>query len=130
MATRILKTRRNLKLTIRKSDDAKFSTAPPAHLSKESAAFFKRTVALFDLEEHHLKLLTLACEAWDRSVQSRKLIETDGLTFVDRHGSIKPHAAVAIEKDSRIAFARLVREIGMDVAGSDSRPPALPANRG
>jgi P27 family predicted phage terminase small subunit len=115
--------------TIKKSDDAKFSTSPPAHLSKDSAAFFKRTVALFELDEHHIKLLTLACESFDRAVQARKLIEKDGLTFVDRHGSIKPHAAVAIEKDSRIAFARLVREIGMDVADSESRPPALPANR-
>jgi phage terminase small subunit len=107
-----------------------FSTAPPAHLSKDSAAFFKRTVALFDLDEHHIKLLTLACESLDRGVQARKLIEKDGLTFIDRHGSIKPHAAVAIEKDSRIAFARLVREIGMDVADCDSRPPSLPANKG
>jgi phage terminase small subunit len=117
-------------LTKPKSNETAFSTAPGAHLSKDSAAFFKRTVALFELDEHHLKLLTLACESFDRAVQARKLIEKDGLTFIDRHGSIKPHAAVAIEKDSRIAFARLVREIGMDVADSESRPPSLPANRG
>ena len=62
-------------------------------------------------------------------MQVRKLIERDGLTFVDRHGSIKPHAAVSIEKDSRTAFARMIREIGLDLAEPASRPPALPANR-
>ena len=110
--------------------DETYSTAPPSHLSKESAAFFRRTTALFELEEHHAKLLTLACEAWDRAVQARKGLEEHGLTFVDRHGSRKPSPEIMIEKDSRTAFARLVREIGLDVASeAKSSPPVLPANR-
>ena len=43
--------------------DETYSTASPSHLSKESAAFFRQTAALFELEEHHAKPLTLACEA-------------------------------------------------------------------
>lgn len=70
--------------TTKKTDDSEFSTLPPSHLSKESAAWFKRTVALYDMDEHHVKLLTLAYEAWDRAVQARKGIEQHGLTFVDR----------------------------------------------
>ena len=41
-----------------KSVETKFSILPPSHLSKESAAFFKRTVALYEFDEHHVKLLT------------------------------------------------------------------------
>jgi hypothetical protein len=58
-----------------KNNDTSFSTSPPAHLSKESAAWFKRTVALYLFDEHHIKLLTLACEAFDRAVQARKGLE-------------------------------------------------------
>jgi P27 family predicted phage terminase small subunit len=108
------------------------SIKAPSHLSAESQTFFDYAIYEYTagFDQHHVKLLTLACEAWDRSVQARKLIEKDGLTFVDRNGSIKPHAAVAIEKDSRTAFARMIREIGLDVAPpNDSRPPTLSANR-
>jgi hypothetical protein len=53
-----------------------------------------------------------------------------GLTFDDRFGSPHARPEIAIERDSRIAFARLIREIGMDVSPpSDTRPNALPANR-
>ena len=103
-----------------------FSTAPPKHLSPDSKAWFKRTLAEYDCDEHHVKLLTLACEAWDRGVQAREILAKDGLSFLDRHGSIKPHPAVTIEKDSRIAFARLVRELSLDCAANpESRPPAI-----
>lgn len=107
------------------------SAKAPSHLSADSKSFFDYVIHEYTngFDRHHIKLLTLACEAFDRGVQARKLLEKDGITFVDRHGSIKPHAAVAIEKDSRIAFARMIREIGLDIADADSRPPVLPANK-
>ena len=115
----------------KRKNDANTSVKAPSHLSPDSKAFFDYVIYEYTdgFDKHHVKLLVLACEALDRGVQARKLIEKDGLTFVDRHGSIKPHAAVAIEKDSRIAFARMIREIGLDIADSESRPPALPANK-
>ena len=57
-----------------------------------------------------------------------------GLTFEDPHGCPKTRPEVAIERDSRLAFARLVRELDLDVeaAGVEGwgRPPALRSNRG
>ena len=40
------------------NDSTKFT--PPKHLSKESAEFFRKTVEVYDLDDHHLLLLTKA----------------------------------------------------------------------
>ena len=98
----------------------------PSHLSKDTRAWYEEIFREFELESAQEKLLEASCDAWDRMIQARKLIAAEGLTFVDRHGSIKPHAAVAIEKDSRISFARLVRELNISSAPSgESRPPII-----
>jgi len=68
----------------------------------------------FELDSHHLRLLQAACEAWDRMTQARQEVATDGLTYVDPKGQRRPNPAVAIERDARIAFARLVRDLGLD----------------
>jgi P27 family predicted phage terminase small subunit len=111
-----------------KSKSAAFK--PPKHLRAATAAWFAEVVAEFDLEGHHLRLLVKACEANDRCEQAREALLKHGLTFEDRFASPHARPEVAIERDSRIAFARLLRELGLDVAPpSDSRPHALPANR-
>ena len=88
---------------------------PPEHLDKPTRRWWAGVVADFDLDEHHVRLLTLAAEAWDRGQQARRALAKKGLTFLDRFGSPKPHPEVAIERDSRIAFARMVRELALDV---------------
>jgi P27 family predicted phage terminase small subunit len=67
------------------------------------------------LEAHHVRLLQLAGEAWDRCQQARQAIAADGITIKDDRGNIRAHPAVQIEKDSRIAFARIIRELDLDV---------------
>jgi len=93
----------------------------PGHLSASTAAWWRAVVAGYALEPHHAMLLTLAGEAWDRSVEAREALAVCGLTFTDRFG--QPHARpeVAIERDSRLAFARLVRELDLD---GESTPPS------
>lgn len=98
---------------------------PPEHLAPKTAAWWKRVVAEFALEEHHLRILQAACEAWDRMEQARTAIATLGLTYVDRFGAPKTRPEVKVENDSRIAFARMLRELGLDVAGPDE-PPRMP----
>ena len=105
---------------------------PPGHLSAEASTWWRNVVNDFDLEAHHLHLLQCACEAWDKMSLARREIAAHGsLTFRDNAGNIKSHPANAIERDSRTAFARLVRELDLD-AGAPSearRPPALHSNR-
>lgn len=38
---------------------------PPAHLAPETAGWWKAVLQEFVLEPHHMRLLRLACEAWD-----------------------------------------------------------------
>ncbi|ESY15187.1 P27 family phage terminase small subunit [Mesorhizobium sp. LNJC394B00] len=104
---------------------------PPGHLSDEAKAWWRRVVTDFELEGHHLRLLQLAAEAWDRSQQARAVIDKEGITTVDDRKNVRAHPAVGIEKDARTGFARLVRELDLDVEvpPSRTRPPGLRSNR-
>ena len=73
-----------------------------AFLNKSAAS----REAEFELEEHHLKLLTAACESWDRCQQARRRLKKHGLTYADRFGQPRARPEVGIERDNRIAFAR------------------------
>ncbi len=104
----------------------------PAHLSDDAASWWQSVVRDYELEPHHLRLLQSAAEAWDRMQAARAAIaEHGGLTFVDSSGNLKAHPCVAIERDARVAFARLVRELDLDAGApaERSRPPALLSNR-
>lgn len=106
--------------------------SPPDHLSKEAKAWWNSVTADYELEPHHLRLLQCAAEAWDRMQQARQaLADHGGLTFTDASGGIKAHPCVAMERDARTLFARLVRELDLDAGApaERSRPPALLSNR-
>ncbi len=80
-------------------------------------------VAEYVLEAHHLALLERACEALGRLVEARDAIARDG-AYVEGRFGVRAHPALAVEAQSRIAFARIVRELGLDlVAPAASRPP-------
>jgi P27 family predicted phage terminase small subunit len=105
---------------------------PPPHLSASARQWWETTVEAYVLQEHHVRLLQLACEAWDRSQEARAQLEREGLTIPGREGGIRPHPCVAIERDSRLAVARLVRELDLDVelpVSDRSGPPAIFSNR-
>jgi P27 family predicted phage terminase small subunit len=97
---------------------------PPSHLSPASRAFWTETASTYDLEPHDLRTLTVALEAHDRMTQARELLAVDGIVTVDRYGNPRAHPAVAIERDSRIAFLRAMRELGLD-----DEPTPLPPRR-
>ena len=104
---------------------------PPAHLAAATRKWWRIVVSGFELEEHHVRLLTLAGECWDRCQQARAAIDAHGITFLDRFNAPRARPEVAIERDSRLAFARLIRELDLDVdpPSEGTRPPALRSNR-
>lgn len=102
----------------------------PKHLRPTTKRWWREVLDEYDLEASDLRLLTLAGEAWDRGQQAREIVDRDGMTFLDRFGQPKPRPEIAIERDSRIGFARLLRELALDIGEPDSRPPGLARNGG
>lgn len=106
--------------------------APPSHLSEATQQWWRDVVRDYDLESHHLKLLEAAADAWDRTVTARTTLLAEGLTVEGGKGR-KQHPCVAIERDARAAFARLIRELDLDEpmppAGRYMPPPAIRSNR-
>lgn len=99
---------------------------PPGHLNKATKEWFEEVARSYELEPHHVKLLTLAAEAWDRGQEARRTLKREGTYYKDRYGCPKAHPAVAVERDSRIVFARLLRELALDVSmPDDPRPPRI-----
>jgi P27 family predicted phage terminase small subunit len=106
--------------------------APPDHLTPATQDWWRQIVAAYELEPHHLKILEAAADAWDRLVTARTELLRDGLTVQGVHGP-KTHPAVNVERDSRAAFARLIRELDLDEPmpppGRYMPPPAIRSNR-
>ena len=105
----------------------------PLHLQPETRRWFRYVVTEWaDLEPHHVRILTAACEAWDRCCQAREVIDDKGLTFEDRFGAPRTRPEIGIERDSRLAFLRAVRELDLDVEppSQPGRPRALTSNKG
>lgn len=102
----------------------------PAHLSERSRAWWRSVTTVYALEDHHLKLLEACCVAFDRLEQARVILAVEGLVVNGKQGP-KAHPMLAVERDSRIAVARLIRELDLDteLAPGSARPPALRSNR-
>ena len=100
---------------------------PPRHLKAPTKRWWRSVVNEWVLSEHHIILLTKTCEALDRNAQAREAIAKDGLTTRTADGGVKMHPAVRVEAETRIAVARLLRELDLDVEppAAEKRPPAL-----
>lgn len=102
---------------------------PPVKLGKFGKAFWVRVTAEFEVDEHHLDLLASACQQLDRAAAAAAVIAAEGVTSKDRFGQVKTHPAVDAERNAHLAFCRLQRELGLDIAPPPSRPNARPGTR-
>jgi len=101
----------------------------PNHLKADTQKWVKSILNDYELEPHHVKLLILAAESWDRLTEARERIAEDGPYTENRFGELKPHPALAVERDNKVAFARLLRELALDVnEPGESRPPVITGN--
>ena len=105
----------------------------PGHLQPPTRSWWAAVAADYQLEAHHFRLLQLAGEAWDRGEQAREALGKDGLTVTDDRGNVRAHPLLAVERDCRTAFARLVRELDLDTEAPPSSrigPRNLASNGG
>ena len=83
-------------------------------------------MAEYELEPHHERLVTLAAEAWGRGQEARETVAKEGAYYLNKAGEPRAHPGVAVERDSRIAYARLARELDLDgYPEPDTRPPRM-----
>lgn len=99
---------------------------PPIHLSERSRAIWRRLVREFAFETHHLAILTATLEAQDRCDQAREEIARTGLIVPGREGLTRVNPAASVERDSRIAVLRGLRELGLDLPEAPARPASRP----
>ena len=91
---------------------------PPAHLTRQAKRWWRSVLDAYDLEPHHLAILTAAAEALDRKEEARRVIVDDGIVVRLADGSSIPHPAVQVEDLAAMRFAHLIREIGLDATSS------------
>lgn len=101
--------------------------SPPRHLRLNTAVWFITIIGRHELDAHQVRLLTKACEAWDRSEEAREAIAVHGLIYEDRFGAPRARPECAIERDSQLVFAQLVRELGLDASACQSQQNGLRA---
>lgn len=87
----------------------------PAGLSAEAKAIWAQVWREFDLEDSATIVLRLALEAFDRLRECQAVLRCDGLTTTDRFGQQRGHPLLATERDSRGAFLRAWKQLGLDL---------------
>jgi|GEM_PF-1214516 len=97
----------------------------PKKLSKTMRDWWDQVNENFVLEPHHLHLLKLACQAYDRSQQAKIILDKEGLSYLDKYKCPHPRPEVSIEKNARLDFARLVKQLNLDL--EEPNPPGRPA---
>jgi P27 family predicted phage terminase small subunit len=101
-------------------------TRTPTGLKYMGRKFWKETLQNFELSDpHDLEMLKMAGSCLDRMKENTETIEKTGRFFDDRFGQPKPHPAAKEIKDDAALFARLCREMGLDIEPlSENRIPS------
>lgn len=102
-------------------------TPPPEHLSPAARSWFSRVCKEYSLDETGEEIVRMAAELRDRAEHAREIVARDGGIINDRFGQPRENPAAKLERDSKIAFARLVRELGL--ASDESEPDRPPRVR-
>jgi phage terminase small subunit len=86
----------------------------PAHLSKKSAAYFKRFIDDYEVEDSHVEVLIRVCESMDRADQAAEGLKKHGsLVTKDRFGCEKVHPLVQVERQARAAVIDGIKALGV-----------------
>ena len=72
---------------------------PPKHLRAAGRAYWRAVLRTYALEEHHIAILTTACDALDRAAQAREVVERVGIIVAPRTGAmVRRNPAVRVER--------------------------------
>jgi len=99
----------------------------PSHLKAPGRRLWQSALTEYEIDAAGLELLRLAAEALDRADEARRAVAQSAPYIPDRFGNIRPHPGLGVERDSRLAAARLIRQLGL-LDGVDHAP--MPPRRG
>jgi P27 family predicted phage terminase small subunit len=104
---------------------------PPPNLSVEARRLWRRLHAGYNLtDEAGMILLATGLEAFDRMRGAQRLLNTEGVTVLDRFGQMRSHPAATIERDSRSAFMQALKALHLDLEPLKDGPGRPPGGDG
>ena len=71
----------------------------------------------WQLDAHQPEVLRQACLCLDRIAAAERDILAAGALLPDRFGQLKPHPGIAVVRDYRGLFGRLVGQLGLTTSG-------------
>lgn len=89
---------------------------PPRGLKREGKRLWVAICDRYQLEAHHCRILAAGCTALDRLTAAGAALDKLGLTYIDSRGNPRARPEIAIERDSRVALLRSLRELSLDSA--------------
>lgn len=92
----------------------------PKFESEAAKKLFESTISVFELDQHHVQMLRLACDCLDRIEMARAALARDGDIIKDRYGCPKQHPAARMLEQNKLLFARLLRELKLDETPVDT----------
>jgi len=103
----------------------KNKASKPEMLRPATKLWIQKVQADFVLDQHHIFLLLLAAKAYDRAQIASEDILKNGQIYLDRFGVSHASPSVKMEYDASNLFARLLRELALDVEAPEK--PRIPA---
>jgi phage terminase small subunit len=104
-----------------------------SHLSQEGKKIFRAIVGEYQIDDvAGLRVLRVACEAFDRAQAAREAIDADGMTVLDKAGQRKPHPLISCERDARNGFLAGLKALSLDLnplRDGPGRPPGTKNKR-
>lgn len=85
----------------------------PKYLSNHMRLWVKSILDRFIVEPEDFAVLVLAASAWDDAEKARSVLAKKGTTFLDRFNSPRSRPEIAQLRDARLAFARLMSQLGL-----------------
>lgn len=99
---------------------------PPCHLTENAKTVWRDVLRRFELEAEELETLRLALETLDRAAQARRKLKRQGITYDDRFGAPHARPEVAIEREARRDYVRLMD--ALDLPTDEEDQPARGRN--
>ena len=104
--------------------------AVPRDLQARGRAFWRTTVAAFDLSDVELELLRECCRLLDECEALRTAVERDGTTVPGCAGQTRVHPALGEVRQHRLALGKLLAQLALpDESGESLASPVQACGR-